>query len=95
MNIDDLGGRRARETAQGAENLANPVYDGIRATNWFCGDDPAGKQIVRQLVEDVGFEAVDAGPLSAARLLEPLMLLWVASSRVLGTRDIAFKLLRR
>ena len=81
--------------AQGAENLANPVYDGVRATNWFCGDDPAGKEQVRQLVEDVGFEAVDAGGLAAARLLEPLMLLWMASSRAAGSRDIAFKLLRR
>ena len=81
--------------AQGAENLANPIYDGVRATNFFCGDDVEGKQIVHGLVEDVGFEAIDAGGLSAARLLEPLMLLWMASSRALGTRDIAFKLLRR
>jgi hypothetical protein len=81
--------------AQGAENLANPVYDGVRASNWFCGDDAAGKQLVRQLVEDVGFEAIDAGGLAAARLLEPLMLLWMASSRATGSRDIAFKLLRR
>lgn len=80
---------------QGAENLANPVYDGVRATNWFCGDDPAGKAVVKQLVEEVGFEAIDAGGITAARLLEPLMLLWIASSRALGTRDIAFKLLRR
>ena len=81
--------------AQGAENLANPVYGGVRATNFFCGDDPAGKELVHQLVEDVGFEAVDAGGLSQARLLEALMLLWVASSRSLGSRDLAFKLLRR
>ena len=67
----------------------------MRASNWYCGDDAAAKQVVHQLVEDVGFEAVDAGPLGAARLLEPLMLLWMASSRSVGTRDIAFKLLRR
>jgi 8-hydroxy-5-deazaflavin:NADPH oxidoreductase len=81
--------------AQGAENLANPVYGGVRATNWYCGDDAAAKKMVHQLVEDVGFEAVDAGALSAARLLEPLMLLWMASSRSVGSRDVAFKLLRR
>ena len=81
--------------AQGAENLANPEYGGVRATNFFCGDDAEGKKVVRQLVEDVGFEAVDAGGLAAARLLEPLMLLWVSASRSLGTRDIAFKILRR
>ena len=81
--------------AQGAENLANPVYGGVQATNWFCGDDAEGKQLVRQLVEDVGFEPIDAGGLAAARLLEPLMLLWIATSRALGTRDLAFKVLRR
>ena len=81
--------------AQGAENLANPVYGGVRAANFFCGDDGDGKRVVKTLVEDVGFEAVDVGPLKNARLLEPLMLLWVASSQALGTRDLAFKLLRR
>jgi NADPH-dependent F420 reductase len=81
--------------AQGAENLANPVYGDVRATNFFCGDDPDGKRVVKQLVEDVGFDAVDAGGLTAARLLEPLMLLWIAASRSLGTRDLAFKVLRR
>ena len=63
--------------------------------DFFCGDDVAGKRVVKQLVEDVGFEAVDAEPLMNARLLEPLMLLWVACAQSLGTRDIAFRLLRR
>lgn len=81
--------------AQGAENLASPVYNGVPATNFFCGDDPAGRAIVAGLVAEVGFDAVDAGPLKNARLLEPLMLLWIACAGTLGTRDIAFRLLRR
>jgi 8-hydroxy-5-deazaflavin:NADPH oxidoreductase len=81
--------------AQGAENLRDPVYGGVAASNFFCGDDAAARAIVKQLVEDVGFEAIDAGPLENARLVEPLMLLWMASSKALGTRDIAFKVLRR
>ncbi len=81
--------------AQGAENLANPSYGGIAASNFYCGDDAEARRVVRGLVEEVGFEAVDAGPLHNARLLEPLMLLWMASSQALGTRDIAFKVLRR
>jgi len=81
--------------AQGAENLANPVYGDARATNFFCGDDAAGKAMVKQLVEDVGFDAVDAGPLKNARLLEPLMIVWVTASQALQTRDLAFQLLRR
>ena len=81
--------------AQGAENLASPDYPNGRATNFFCGDDPEGRKLMKQLVEDVGFDAVDAGPLKNARLLEPMMLLWIACAQSVGTRDIAFRLLRR
>lgn len=81
--------------AQGAENLASPVYGEVPSSNFFCGDDAEGKRIVKQLVEEVGFEAIDAGPLKNARLLEPMMLLWVACAQTVGSRDIAFKLLKR
>jgi 8-hydroxy-5-deazaflavin:NADPH oxidoreductase len=81
--------------AQGAENLANPVYHGVKASNFFCGDDPEARKIVRQLVEKVGFDAVDAGGLKSARLLEPLMLLWISTAQAIGSRDIAFSLLQR
>lgn len=81
--------------AQGAENLANPRYADVAASNFFCGDDADAKRKVATLIADVGFEPIDAGPLANARLLEPLMLLWIACSRTVGTRDIAFKLLRR
>lgn len=81
--------------AQGAENLANPVYGGVAASNFYCGDNADAKRTVAQLISDVGLEPIDAGPMTSARLLEPLMLLWMAASRQLGSRDIAFKLLRR
>lgn len=81
--------------AQGAENLANPVYAGVPASNFFCGDDAAARAKVQQLVTDAGFDAVDAGPLRNSRYLEPMMLLWIAASQTLGTRDLAFTLLRR
>jgi hypothetical protein len=41
----------------------------------YAGDDEAAKQAVRGLIESAGFEAVDAGPLSNARYLEPLGML--------------------
>jgi NADPH-dependent F420 reductase len=81
--------------AQGAENLVNPVYNGVRATNFFCGDDVDAKRVVQGLIEAVGFEAVDVGPLRNARFLEPLTLLWISAVQALGTRELAFKLLRR
>jgi 8-hydroxy-5-deazaflavin:NADPH oxidoreductase len=81
--------------SQGAENLANPVYHGVPATNFYCGDDADAKAIVRTLIEQVGFEPMDAGPLKSARLLEPLTLLWFAAAQAAGSRDVAFKVLRR
>lgn len=81
--------------AQGAENLENPIYGGVKATNFFCGDDEGAKAKVRQLIEDVGFEPMDVGPLESSRLLEPLMMLWISCANALDTRDIAFKILRR
>src|ERR1041385_3226051 len=32
--------------AQGAENLANPIYNGVPASNFYCGDDAAAKKTV-------------------------------------------------
>ena len=80
-------------SAQGAEVLAHPVYHGVAASNFYCGDDAEAKAVVKQLVEDVGFEAIDAGGLSSARFLEPITMLWITMSRTLG-RDFAFKVLR-
>ena len=80
----------------GADNMANPVYPNGRAVMFVCGDDAAAKPTVLQLVTDLGFEAVDAGELKVARLLEPLAMLWIhlAMHQGLG-REIAFSLLRR
>lgn len=80
-------------SAQGAENLAHPAYDGVAASNFYCGDDPAAKAVVRDLVAEAGFEPVDVGGLTSARYLEPLTLLWITASRTLG-RNFAFKVLR-
>ncbi len=41
----------------------------------YCGDEPRGKRVAAELIRDVGFEPVDAGPLSIARYTEPFALL--------------------
>jgi len=41
----------------------------------YCGDDTAAKGVAARLIRDVGFEAVDAGPLRMARYTEPFTLL--------------------
>ena len=41
----------------------------------YCGDDARGKRIAAELIEDVGFDPLDAGPLRIARYTEPFALL--------------------
>ncbi len=48
-----------------------PVFDGRRLVTMYCGDDANAKAQVRQLIEEVGSEALDLGALRFARLLEP------------------------
>ena len=46
--------------------------DGNVVPVFYAGDDPAAKNLVKELIESTGFAAVDAGPLKNARYLEPL-----------------------
>src|SRR5262245_57727270 len=48
-----------------------------RPTMFVAGDDEQQKPLVMALVEDLGFRAMDAGPLDVARLLEPYAALWI------------------
>jgi hypothetical protein len=80
----------------GVENMASPVYGDQAATMFYCGDDEAACAVAAKLATDLGFDAVSAGPLRNARLLEPLALLWIDLARGQGvSRTVAFKLLRR
>lgn len=41
----------------------------------YCGDDEYAKSVAATLIEDVGFDPVDGGPLRIARYIEPFTLL--------------------
>lgn len=79
----------------GFGNMADPHYPEGAATMFYCGDDAEAKSAARQLAADLGFDPVDAGPLSEARQLEAMALLWIhLATRGLGM-NIAFRLMRR
>ena len=80
----------------GYGNMAEPDFDGVKSVMFVAGDDEAAKPKVLGLIGELGFEAVDAGPLRVARLLEPHAMLWIhlALNRGFG-RDWAFALMRR
>jgi hypothetical protein len=80
----------------GFKNMENPNLGEDQATMFYCGDDAEAKKVAAGLAEGLGFEAVDAGPLTEARSLEHLALLWIHLAYVqkMGP-GIAFKLIRR
>jgi 8-hydroxy-5-deazaflavin:NADPH oxidoreductase len=41
----------------------------------YCGDDASARKVAVELIHDVGFDPVDAGPLRIARYTEPFTLL--------------------
>jgi predicted dinucleotide-binding enzyme len=41
----------------------------------YCGDDQSAKDVAVKLIQDAGFDPVDAGPLRIARYTEPFALL--------------------
>jgi len=80
----------------GFGNMANPVFKGVKSVMFVAGDDAAAKPKVVQVVGDLGFEVIDAGPLRNARLLEAHAMLWIDLALVRGQgRDFAFGILRR
>ena len=81
----------------GAGNFGSPRFGSENASMFICGDDASAKAAVSKLAAELGFDVVDAGPLTAARLLEPLAMLWIhlAYKQGLGPSGHAFKLLRR
>ena len=80
----------------GSGNMVNPAYDPQRPMMPVAGDDESAKEVAIDLANEIGFEGIDAGPLSAGRDLEHLAMLWIRLAYPLGNGpDIAFALERR
>ena len=58
-----------------AARMAMPEADGAPLEGFVAADDPDAKTTAMAIVEAVGFEPVDVGPLSRARQLEALAIL--------------------
>jgi predicted dinucleotide-binding enzyme len=74
----------------------NRLFGSRMATMFYCGDDAEAKSTVSRLINDIGFEPVDSGPLTSARYLEPLAMLVITLGygQGMGT-NIAMNLIRR
>jgi 8-hydroxy-5-deazaflavin:NADPH oxidoreductase len=80
----------------GAAVLGDTSGYACRPVQFIAGDDPEAKRVVRGLVDDLGFEVLDAGPLRAARLLEPMAMVWIDQAMRYGMQpDRAWALVDR
>ncbi|MBU3673809.1 MAG: F420-dependent NADP oxidoreductase [Solirubrobacteraceae bacterium] len=80
----------------GSGNMANPDYGPQKPMMPVAGDDASAKVVAIGLADEIGFDGVDAGPLSGGRDLEHMAMLWIRLAYPLGNGpDIAFALERR
>lgn len=101
------GAERVAEWAKGAQVfkalnqagyrlMTSPKFPvPVKPVMFVCGDGPR-KPVVMQLVEQLDFETIDAGPLTVARWLEPYAMLGIHlafTGKVKG--DFAFALLHK
>ncbi len=79
----------------GAEIMADASKLGGKPVMFVAGDDEAARKVAARLVEDLGFEALDAGLLMQARYLEPFAMVWINQAIFRGEgRSWAFGAIR-
>ena len=106
LGFDDSAGETVALLAQGArvvkafnttgaDNMAKAKDFPNNPVMFIAGDDPDAKKAVQTLAEDIGFEAIDAGPLKASRYLEPMAMQWIKLAYGGAGTQFAFSLVRR
>jgi len=78
----------------GNAQMVNPVFRGGPPTMFICGNEPAAKKQVEDILELFGFEVVDCGKVEGARAIEPLCILWCIPGFLGQGWSHAFKLLK-
>ncbi len=79
----------------GNAHMVHPEFPCGPPDMFICGNDAEAKRVVTELCAELGWPTIDIGGIDGARLLEPLCMLWVKYGIATGTRNHAFKLLRK
>lgn len=76
-------------------HMYKPDFPGGAPQMFICGDDADAKSAVADIVKAFGWEPIDAGPIEAARLLEPLSLLGIRNAMKTGNWNYVFRLVTK
>jgi predicted dinucleotide-binding enzyme len=73
--------------------MVNPDFHGQKPTMFICGNDPAAKAEVTEILIKFRHEVADMGGVEGARAIEPLCILWCIPGFLRGQWSHAFKVL--
>jgi hypothetical protein len=70
----------------GSPVMGNAHAYASRPIQFVCGDDEPARQVVSNLLRDIGFEPIDYGGIENSRKLEPLAMLWIDQAHKYGMK---------
>ncbi len=74
--------------------MENPEFVGRKTIMYFCGNDQEARFKTQTLIQELGFQSMDAGDIKSSRLLEPFALLWISTAYKYGMgREFAFSII--
>ena len=75
--------------------MIDPDFGGPKPTIFICGNDEEAKKLATELIEGVGSDVEDFGPVGAAGPIESLCQLWCARGFNKNKWEHAFKVLKK
>lgn len=79
----------------GSSLMYKPDFNGQVPTMFICGNDAGAKETVVGILQQFGWETEDMGIAAAARVIEPLCVLWCIPGFLRNDWTHAFKLLKK
>lgn len=79
----------------GSAFMVNPDFDGTKPTMFICGNNEGSKNVVKEILDNFGWEVEDMGTAEAARAIEPLCILWCIPGFRESRWTHAFRLLKK